>query len=169
MKTMDFRVVDRDGAHQQNLSMLQSVLRTLSPVWAQLSMVMGGAPLCASGGTCRHVPPRLRYFDLKVFLPSLQEGYTGWLDNIADALNALPLLHLGIHFRARARSKAGNPNPTARRPRREGEDVASTMRQCDPTLRFFTLFHDLHGRGFADDERRKDVDVLGGGRTYLNC
>ncbi|KAI0749332.1 hypothetical protein C8Q80DRAFT_1119636 [Daedaleopsis nitida] len=177
MTTRELRVVDPDGVHQQNVSMLQSVLRTLSPVWAQLSLEIGGAPL----RFWRDVPacaPRLLYLDLKVSLPCLKEEYATWLDSIPDALNALPLLYLGIHLRARIRFSEDDPNPTAREfdseMTREREvqlhadhDASARMlparcAKAIPTLRFFTLFHDFHGRGFAEEERLEDVDVLRG-------
>ncbi|KAI0749242.1 hypothetical protein C8Q80DRAFT_1119579 [Daedaleopsis nitida] len=178
---------DTGGEDEGGNAMLLSLLTKLPPVWAQLWVEVGSAPM----RLWKDVPeraPRLRYLDLKISIPALKEEYANWLDNVPDALSPLPLLYLGLHIHDMPRrsfvfddasgaylTDANGDyvwDVTGEREEqfRADRDAAALTfpERCAraiPTLKFFALHHSFeHGgaRSVLADERKEDVDLVRG-------
>ncbi|KAI0749343.1 hypothetical protein C8Q80DRAFT_1269239 [Daedaleopsis nitida] len=92
-----FSVVDPEGEDKAEVTMLMCILRRTSPVWVQLPMEVGAAPM-RFWSEVPHAAPRLRCLDMKLSLSDLKEEYAGWLENVPDALCALPLVYLRVQL-----------------------------------------------------------------------
>ena len=71
-------VVDPEHEDKDNVRMLLDILGRVSPVWAELSMTVGGIPM-RFWSDVPQIASRLQCLDLTVSLPRLKEEYAPWL------------------------------------------------------------------------------------------
>ncbi|KAI0749254.1 hypothetical protein C8Q80DRAFT_612879 [Daedaleopsis nitida] len=177
-------VAHPDGENRREVIALLSVLQVLSPVWAELSLVIGDAPM----RFWREVPeraPRLRILDLTISISQLNQVYADNLDNIPDAIKSLPLVYLGLRvydlphrshvydFNVHEYSRDDNGDYIYDFPQEVEDEFRKTCdaavvtfpekcAQAIPTLMFIALSHTFStGSGFVEDTwMEEDIDLL---------
>ncbi|KAM5543182.1 hypothetical protein V8D89_003056 [Ganoderma adspersum] len=88
---------DTDPEQAEETRLIMTAFRTVSPVFAEIGLSVGGRPM----ELWRQIAldaPRLRYLELRVHLARVDAAYAGWLDNIPGALASLPLVGLRLHL-----------------------------------------------------------------------